>query len=185
MSIRPKLDMFYIVFANMEFKKLETIELEEFEEEEEQEDEESEWWDENEENYENDENEEWEESVEERLKRLEEENEQLKKAKEKLIFKKKKAIEKRSNWWVWEEELKLKFDNWMKETQKRTQFESNNPWLDYDVVSAVAEKKWVDLEDAVAYIRSWWSYVIGTDKIPDPKQKDQELKERLSKGLWL
>lgn len=133
------------------------------------------WWDHD-----------WETS-EERIARLQEENERLKRAKQKLLDKKHKAIQSK---WTQKKEIqtideKEKFQQWYKEIREKETFEQSNPWFDYDVVNAIAEKKGIAKEEAIQYLRSWGSYRIGQDSIPSPKKADDELKARLKSKLWL
>jgi len=127
------------------------------------------------ENDEEDEILEWEETnTEEEIQRLRTENESLKRSKAKLIEKKHKAIQRKTTVDEWEGQ---RFEAFYQKKKSIEMFEIENPGVDYDVANAIAKAKWVEIWEAIHYIKQWWNYRIWQDKIPDSKSKQSEFEE--------
>lgn len=113
---------------------------------------------------------------EEYVKLTKEEYEQMQNKIEKMKKKKDKGIKK-------SQEMAISMDMLEKTLEKRD-FLAENPWADFEIVEAVAEKKWVSYTEAYSMM-SWWSqWFVGKEKTNYSSDEMQNSLKEIAKRKW-
>ncbi len=129
-----------------------------------------------------------EESWDQDIDSIKAENERLRKKVSKLNKKKQDAIAKRRNDYISLEEVRKEAREEYSRIRNQEKFERDYPELDYEIVSTIAEKKWVSVEEAVYLMWSQTSSMLGREYIPkidSNKVFSDQKKAEMAKKMWL